>query len=72
MWIDDFEMKDFEEQIQKLYLQILPLYKQLHAYVRRKLSVTYNGAGYDQVDRDSLLPAHVLGTVGLNITRGTL
>lgn len=63
MWIDDFEMDDFEEQIHHLYLQILPLYKQLHAYVRRRLSSNYNQGDNIAIESDGLLPAHILGNV---------
>lgn len=63
MWIDDFEMDDFEEQIHHLYLQILPLYKQLHAYVRRRLSNNYNQGDNTAIESDGLLPAHILGNL---------
>lgn len=37
--------------------QILPLYKELHAYVRAKLQETYPG----HIASDGGLPAHLLG-----------
>jgi len=63
MWIDDFEMKDFEDQVHKLYLQIQPLYKQLHAYVRRRLSQSFNSQEQEVIEKNGLLPAHLLGNM---------
>ena len=40
-----------------LPLQILPLYKELHAYVRSKLMDTYPG----HIHKEGPLPAHLLG-----------
>jgi hypothetical protein len=39
--ISRYEVADFEKKIVKLYAKIEPLYKQLHAYVRRKLFQKY-------------------------------
>lgn len=39
------------------FSQIMPLYKELHAYVRAKLIEVYPG----HIDSDGLLPAHLLG-----------
>lgn len=39
------------------YLQIMPLYKELHAYVRAKLMEVYPG----HIESDGPLPAHLLG-----------
>jgi len=54
--------------IQKLTLnmmfQILPLYKELHAYVRAKLQGIYPG----HIASDGCLPAHLLGNIW-NITK---
>jgi len=33
----DFDSTDVEETMDRLYRQILPLYRQLHAFVRRRL-----------------------------------
>ncbi|XP_063964281.1 angiotensin-converting enzyme-like [Lytechinus pictus] len=49
---------DLETQVYELYNAILPLYKQLHAYVRRKLNGIY---GSDHVPLTGHLPANVLG-----------
>ncbi|XP_071484071.1 angiotensin-converting enzyme-like [Diadema antillarum] len=48
---------DVKEKVQEIYEAILPLYKQLHAYVRRKLHNVYG----DRIDVKGYLPAHVFG-----------
>jgi len=63
MWIEDFEMDNFEDVIQKLYLQIRPLYQQLHAYVRRRLSPFHNTNQVELIQKNGPLPAHILGNM---------
>ncbi len=46
-----------------MMFQILPLYKELHAYVRAKLQDVYPG----HIASDACLPAHLLGNIW-NIT----
>ncbi|XP_060715266.1 angiotensin-converting enzyme 2 [Tachysurus vachellii] len=43
--------------VRRIYTEILPLYKELHAYVRAKLQDTYPG----HVTSNGGLPAHLLG-----------
>lgn len=58
-WNDDFEVSDFEDQVANLLKQIEPLYKQLHAYVRKRL-----GQHYSQIVKSKgPIPAHLLGNV---------
>ena len=57
-WRQKYETKELESDVRRLYRQVEPLYKQLHAYIRRKLYETY---GPDQVDLKGPLPAHLLG-----------
>ncbi|XP_076594597.1 angiotensin-converting enzyme 2 [Chaetodon auriga] len=45
------------EDVRSIYNEILPLYKELHAYVRAKLMETYKG----DIEPDGPLPAHLLG-----------
>uniref|UniRef100_A0A3Q0R8E8 Angiotensin-converting enzyme n=1 Tax=Amphilophus citrinellus TaxID=61819 RepID=A0A3Q0R8E8_AMPCI len=45
------------EDVRLIYKQILPLYKELHAYVRAKLIEIYPG----HIDSDGFIPAHLLG-----------
>lgn len=44
-------------------VQILPLYKELHAYVRARLMEVYPG----HIEPDGPLPAHLLGTFIIEI-----
>ncbi|XP_038557367.1 angiotensin-converting enzyme 2 [Micropterus salmoides] len=45
------------EDVRSIYKQILPLYKDLHAYVRARLIEVYKG----KIDSEGPLPAHLLG-----------
>nr|XP_057944737.1 angiotensin-converting enzyme 2 [Doryrhamphus excisus] len=45
------------EDVRSIYKQILPLYKELHAYVRGKLMDVYTG----HIEAQGPLPAHLLG-----------
>ncbi|KAF7656047.1 hypothetical protein LDENG_00046830 [Lucifuga dentata] len=45
------------EGVRSIYQQILPLYKELHAYVRARLMKVYP----DHIDQEGPLPAHLLG-----------
>ena len=56
-WRQKYETKEMESIVRALYAQVEPLYKQLHAYIRRQLYKTY-GAQY--IDLRGPLPAHLL------------
>ena len=56
----DFEQDAIEQTVDALYESILPLYKQLHAYVRRKLIAFY---GDENIDASGSIPAHLLGNM---------
>ena len=60
VWQEKYEIKDgkFEKIIGEIYDKVKPMYKQLHAYVRRRLSQQY---GEDKVDINGPIPAHLLG-----------
>ncbi|KAK2853827.1 hypothetical protein Q5P01_006488 [Channa striata] len=45
------------EDVRSIYKEILPLYKELHAYVRARLMEVYPG----HIDSQGPLPAHLLG-----------
>ncbi|XP_071389694.1 angiotensin-converting enzyme 2 [Centroberyx affinis] len=45
------------DDVRSIYKQILPLYKELHAYVRARLMEVYPG----HIDSQGPLPAHLLG-----------
>ncbi|XP_033103605.1 angiotensin-converting enzyme-like [Anneissia japonica] len=56
-WRAHYESDTIVQDAKQLYQDILPLYKQLHAYVRRKLKTVYG----DKVDLKSALPSNILG-----------
>lgn len=55
-----YEDPDFYFTVHDLWLKILPLYKQLFAYVRRGLHSNY---GDSVIRRDGPIPAHLLGNL---------
>lgn len=59
VWMEDFEMDNFENIMDDLYNQIKPYYQELHAYVRRKLRDFY---GNDKI-KSKYIPAHLLGNM---------
>uniref|UniRef100_A0A8C9WWT5 Angiotensin-converting enzyme n=1 Tax=Sander lucioperca TaxID=283035 RepID=A0A8C9WWT5_SANLU len=48
---------DLMKDVRSIYSEILPLYKELHAYVRARLIEVYPG----HIDSEGPLPAHLLG-----------
>ncbi|KAF5302724.1 hypothetical protein FQR65_LT08466 [Abscondita terminalis] len=60
MWKNEYESETFEEDINRLWEQVKPLYDELHAYVGLKLKNHY-GSQLD-ID-DGLIPAHLFGNV---------
>ncbi|XP_064471670.1 angiotensin-converting enzyme-like [Ornithodoros turicata] len=60
MWLDVYEHKDLEKDLEELWNQVRPLYEQLHAYVRTKLRHTY---GEHTILKDGPIPAHLLGHI---------
>lgn len=58
-WRSWYESATFEQDLEELYRTIEPLYKQLHAFVRRQL---YNQYGPKYINLKGPIPAHLLGT----------
>ncbi|CAF1562179.1 unnamed protein product, partial [Rotaria sp. Silwood1] len=61
-WIEDYEMgnvTEFEDTIDQILKDIMPLYEQLHAYVRGRLCSKYP----NRFDCDGPIPAHILGNM---------
>jgi len=56
-WRQKYDSKTFEETVLDLYAQMEPFYKELHAYVRRRLFDIY---GSEVVDLKGPLPASIL------------
>ncbi|KAK9502105.1 hypothetical protein O3M35_012698 [Rhynocoris fuscipes] len=59
-WKIDFETPTFEADVEELWKQVEPLFKELHAYVRMKLNEKY---GDNVVKKDGPIPAHLLGNM---------
>ncbi|CAN8014742.1 unnamed protein product, partial [Ixodes persulcatus] len=59
MWQNVYEYDGFEETLHKLWLQLEPLYKEMHAYVRSRLREQYG----DKIKADGPIPAHLLGHI---------
>jgi len=62
LWRSKYDMPEdaFGREMERLWLQVKPLYDSLHAYVRRKLGEHY---GTKIVRPDEPLPAHLLGNI---------
>ena len=62
LWRSGYDMSaaDFEEETERLWTQVKPLYDQLHCHVRAKLVEKY---GKERVPEAGLIPAHLLGNM---------
>ncbi|XP_063699461.1 angiotensin-converting enzyme-like [Culicoides brevitarsis] len=60
VWLDEYEVPDFEAQVDAVIQQLRPLYEQLHGYVRHKLVKHY---GSDIVKPNGAIPMHLLGNM---------
>ncbi|CAK8671725.1 unnamed protein product [Clavelina lepadiformis] len=59
-WRSWYELPDLEATTEDLWHELEPLYKELHAYVRRKL---YDVYGPDYINLNGPIPAHLLGNM---------
>ena len=61
MWRSKYDMPpdDFTKELDRLWGQVQPLYRSLHAYVRMKLHEKYG----DAVPATGPIPAHLLGNI---------
>ncbi|EPY86413.1 angiotensin-converting enzyme [Camelus ferus] len=60
LWRSTYESNMLEEDLEKLYQELQPLYLNLHSYVRRALHRFY---GPELIDLRGPIPAHVLGNM---------
>ncbi len=62
MWRSAYDMTPaaFEQETERLWQQVRPLYEQLHCYVRAQLAKAY---GRDRVPPAGAIPAHLLGNM---------
>ncbi|XP_077483575.1 angiotensin-converting enzyme-like [Amblyomma americanum] len=58
-WLSDYETANMTEIVDKLWEEVSPLYKKLHAFVRMKLREIYPG----RLPADGTIPAHLLGNM---------
>ena len=60
LWRSQYDMSpdEFAAEIDRLWTQVEPLYRELHTYVRRKLIEKYGPAARRP---DGMIPAHLLG-----------
>ncbi|XP_026206934.1 angiotensin-converting enzyme [Anabas testudineus] len=59
-WRSSYESETFEQDLEELFTTIEPLYKNLHAFVRRQL---YNLYGPKYINLKGPIPAHLLGNM---------
>ncbi len=62
LWKSAYDMppEQFEQETQRLWQQVKPLYEDLHCYVRARLAKTYGEA---KVPAGKPIPAHLLGNM---------
>jgi peptidyl-dipeptidase A len=62
LWRAGYDMpaEAFSADVERLWAQVEPLYRELHTYVRRKLIAKY---GADAKRADGMIPAHLLGNM---------
>ncbi|KAI0233269.1 Angiotensin-converting enzyme [Lamellibrachia satsuma] len=59
-WRAVYEMDNFEEELERMWQQVKPLYQNLHAYVRRRLAEKYAGHAFPSSGH---IPAHIMGNM---------
>lgn len=59
-WRSWYETATFEQDVQQLFDELRPFYRQLHAYVRRRLRAQYGERVFPQSGH---IPAHLLGNM---------
>ncbi len=71
MWRSKYDMDPtaFTREVDRLWSEVEPLYRALHAYVRRRLLEHY---GEDRVPAQGPIPAHLLGNMWAQSWEGTL
>jgi len=56
----DMSQQDFVQEMDRLWVQVRPLYEALHCFVRARLRKQY---GADKIGKHAPIPAHVLGNM---------
>lgn len=60
MWRSEYECENFEEDMKNLWMQVRPLYNELHKYVLNKLMKKFDE---EIMSNETLIPAHILGNM---------
>jgi peptidyl-dipeptidase A len=62
LWRSNYDMtpEQFSAELERLWKQVEPLYREIHAYTRRKLIQKYGPAAQRA---DGMIPAHLLGNM---------
>ncbi len=62
IWRSGYDMtpQEFSADLERLWTQVQPLYRELHAYVRKKLIARYGGSAQRP---DGMIPADLLGNM---------
>jgi peptidyl-dipeptidase A len=62
LWRSNYDMapEAFSAELERLWAQVEPLYKELHAYTRTRLKAKYGAAATRE---DGMIPAHLLGNI---------
>ncbi|KAI4460682.1 angiotensin-converting enzyme [Holotrichia oblita] len=60
MWRSEYECENFEEDMKNLWMQVRPLYNELHKYVLNSLMKKFDE---EIMTNETLIPAHVLGNM---------
>ena len=62
LWRSQYDMTpdEFQAEVERLWAQVEPLYRELHTYVRRKLIEKYGNAARRP---DGMIPAHLFGNM---------
>jgi peptidyl-dipeptidase A len=62
LWRSNYDMTpaQFSAELERLWTEVEPLYKEIHAYTRRKLVQKYGAAAQRA---DGMIPAHLLGNM---------
>lgn len=61
-----YEDQSFRASVEEVYNQVVPLYKQLFTYVRRRLFQRYGDAA---LRPDGPIPAHLLGKLLFTVSK---
>ncbi|RWS26965.1 Angiotensin-converting enzyme-like protein, partial [Leptotrombidium deliense] len=60
LWRQYYESDEFQDDLERLWIQLKPLYDHLHAFVRRRLISLY---GTNRIRSNGPIPAHLLGNM---------